>query len=178
MRKGNLEGQQSVEIWCWKVDFLGGMSEKHEKGEPRRIHIQKSKPVEIIFNGLWVRMVYFYFLFGWITNHIYIFIQSYYNRKSCQIDQFLHFFNIIIYYILISMLQCYPALYNHELLPAGSGNVEIPTFHFLTLWKSADIWLFYCRIPAFYSIFAGFLSYFHKALFPMFSNPWYIRLHK
>ena len=57
--------------------FWGGMSEKHEKGEPRRIHIQKSKPVEIIFNGLWVRMVYFYF-FIWMNYkpHLHIYTDN------------------------------------------------------------------------------------------------------
>ena len=67
---------------------------------------------------------------------------------------------------------------NHELFPGADQNVEISTFHFFTLWKSADMRLIRCRIPAFSPIFTGFLGYFHKALFPMFSNPWHIRLYK
>ena len=74
--------------------------------------------------------------------------------------------------------HCRLTAYNHELFPAGSWNVEISTFHFLTLWKWTDIWLICWIIPSFSPIFAGFLGYFHKALFPMFRNPWYIRLRK
>ena len=64
---------------------------------------------------------------------------------------------------------------NHELFPVASRNVVISTFHFLTLWKSAEIWSFWAEIERNSYVLPGFYCYFHKLHFPIFWNPWYIR---
>ena len=61
---------------------------------------------------------------------------------------------------------------NHELFSATSKNVEISTFHFLTLWKYVCIRPFIPGILLFCLDFAVFCRNFHKPFFPTFWNPW------
>ena len=68
-------------------------------------------------------------------------------------------------------LQSRTCGYNHELFPVVFINVEISTFHFLTLWKSAEIWSFWAEIERNSYVLPGFHCYFHKLLFPIFSKP-------
>ena len=62
-------------------------------------------------------------------------------------------------------LQSRTCGYNHELFPVVTINVEISTFHFLTLWKHADIQPFFKQKQGFSRVLPGFSLYFHKAVF-------------
>ena len=62
-------------------------------------------------------------------------------------------------------LQSRTCGYNHELFPVVFINVEISTFHFLTLWKCADIQPSFKQKQGFSRVLPGFSLYFHKAVF-------------
>ena len=66
---------------------------------------------------------------------------------------------------LHSILQSRTCGYNHELFPVVFINVEISTFHFLTLWKCADIQPSFKQKQGFSRVLPGFSLYFHKAVF-------------